>query len=204
MQNKRKLKTATQIFKMLIEPFIFEGMKVVDCTVGNGHDTLFLAKKAGKGGHVYGFDVQASAIQATKQRLDEARQKLESTGQRGSNQDQMAEVTLFHKGHENLSACISEEVDIVVYNLGYLPRHDKSITTMTTTTIESVKQAMSLIKPGGVVSVIAYPGHEEGANELAGLTALLKNIDQNEFDVLKSEFINQMNRPPILFLIEKR
>lgn len=204
MRNKRKLKTATQIFKMLIEPFIFEGMTAVDCTVGNGHDTLFLAKEAGQGGHVYGFDVQASAIEATKQRLEEARNKLEETKQRASSQDILAEVTLFHKGHENLNACIKEEVDIVVYNLGYLPRHDKSITTMTTTTIESVKQAMSLIKPGGVVSVIAYPGHEEGANELAGLTELLKNIDQNEFDVLKSEFINQMNRPPILFLIEKR
>ena len=188
--NRRKLKTATQIFKMLIDPFVFEGMTAVDCTVGNGHDTLFLAKKAGPNGRVYGFDVQASAIEATQKKIE--------------NQDQIAPVTLFHKGHEKLGACINEDVDIVVYNLGYLPRHDKTITTMTGTTLESVKQAMSLIKPGGVVSVIAYPGHEEGANELAGLSQLLNDIDQNEFDVLKSEFINQKNRPPILFLIEKR
>ena len=75
---------------------------------------------------------------------------------------------------------------------------------MTETTLESVKQAMRIIKPGGVVSVIAYPGHDEGANELAGLSEFLKDIDQNEFDILRSEFINQKNRPPILFLIEKR
>ncbi|WP_430886457.1 class I SAM-dependent methyltransferase [Fusibacter sp. JL216-2] len=190
MKNRRKLKTATQIFKMLVGPFVFEGMTAVDCTVGNGHDTLFLAEAAGPGGRVYGFDVQASAIESTKKRVED--------------HDNISEVTLFHKGHEKLKECIHEDVDIVVYNLGYLPRHDKSITTMTETTIESVKQAMSIIKPGGLVSIIAYPGHEEGANELAGLSELLKNIDQNNFDVLKSEFINQKNRPPILFLIEKR
>lgn len=190
MKNNRKLKTATQIFKMLIEPFVFEGMVAVDCTVGNGHDTLFLAKEAGVNGKVYGFDVQQSAIAATNKRLSE--------------HDDIAPADLFHTGHENLEENVNEGVDIVVYNLGYLPRHDKSITTMTKTTLESVKQAMRIIKPGGVVSVIAYPGHDEGANELAGLTAFLKDVDQTEFDILRSEFINQKNRPPILFLIEKR
>ena len=158
--------------------------------MGNGHDTLFLAKEAGISGKVYGFDVQASALEATEKRLKA--------------HDDIAPFELFHTGHENLEASINEEVDIVVYNLGYLPRHDKSITTMTETTLESVKQAMKIIKPGGVVSVIAYPGHDEGANELAGLSEFLKDIDQNEFDILRSEFINQKNRPPILFLIEKR
>ncbi len=43
---------------MLVGPFVFEGMTAVDCTVGNGHDTLFLAEAAGPGGRVYGFDVQ--------------------------------------------------------------------------------------------------------------------------------------------------
>lgn len=190
MKNNRKLKTATQIFKMLIDPFVFEGMIAVDCTVGNGHDTLFLAQHAGPSGKVYGFDVQASAIKATQDKL--------------SDKEGIAPFDLFHKGHEHLKESVKEAVDIVVYNLGYLPRHDKSITTMTKTTLESVKQAMEMIKPGGVVSVIAYPGHEEGANELAGLSAFLKDINQTEFDVLKSEFINQKNRPPILFLIEKR
>jgi len=190
MKNNRKLKTATQIFKMLITPFVYEGMIAVDCTVGNGHDTLFLAQEAGVNGKVYGFDVQASAIEATNKRLME--------------QEQISSYELFHTGHENLEASVKEAVDIVVYNLGYLPRHDKSITTMTATTLESVKQAMNIIKPGGVVSVIAYPGHDEGANELDGLSEFLKDIDQTEFDILKSEFINQKNRPPILFLIEKR
>jgi predicted methyltransferase len=176
---------------MLISPFLYEGMIAVDCTVGNGHDTLFLAQQAGKSGRVYGFDVQSSALESTKERL-------------GADQSDKAQVTLFHMGHEHLEDQIKEPVDIIMYNLGYLPRHDKHVTTMTETTLESVRQAMSLIKTGGVVSIIAYPGHDEGAKELGRLDILLKEIDQKAFDVLRSEFINQVNRPPILFLIEKR
>ena len=188
----RKLRTATQIFKTLIDSFLYEGMTAVDCTVGNGHDTLFLAQRAGVSGRVYGFDVQASALSSTKEKID--------------GEENCAPVKLFLEGHEHLSETLPDElsVDIVVYNLGYLPRHDKTITTMTTTTLESVKQAMQIIKPGGVVSIICYPGHDEGSKELDMLSVFLTSIDQSEFDILKSEFINQSNRPPILFLIEKR
>ncbi len=189
-----KLRAATQIYKMLIQPFLFEGMVAVDCTTGNGHDTLFLAQQAGVSGRVYGFDVQASAIESTKVKINDYI----------SDGNTCAPVELFHTGHENLELSITEEVDVVVYNLGYLPRHDKSITTMTASTIQSVKQAMAKLKNGGVISIIAYPGHAEGANELNGLTEFLSNINQKEFDVLKSEFINQQNTPPVLIMIEKR
>ena len=42
---------------------------VVDATMGNGHDTLFLAKLAKK---VYAFDVQEQALEKTRDRLDQA------------------------------------------------------------------------------------------------------------------------------------
>ena len=42
---------------------------VVDATMGNGHDTLFLAKLAKK---VYAFDIQEQAVEKTRQRLAEA------------------------------------------------------------------------------------------------------------------------------------
>ena len=42
---------------------------VVDATMGNGHDTLFLAKLAKK---VYAFDIQEKALEKTQERLDQA------------------------------------------------------------------------------------------------------------------------------------
>ncbi len=188
---KQKLNSATQIQRLLLEPFLFEGMTAVDCTAGNGNDTLFLAEKAGPEGKVYGFDIQASAIEATRARLEASKHVA-------------CDITLILKGHEHLSEEISEAVDVIVYNLGYLPRHDKSITTMTLSTLESVKQAMDLIKQGGIITITAYPGHSEGERESDALVNFLKTIDQSKFNISKSEFINQANTPPVLFIIEKR
>ncbi len=188
---KKKLITATHIQRKLIAPFVYEGMTAVDCTVGNGHDTLYLAQQAGKSGHVYGFDVQATALESTRDRLE-------------ADTADLARVELLHMGHEHLEAQVKESADIIMYNLGYLPRHNKHITTTTETTLKSVCQAMKLLKSGGVISIIAYPGHDEGARELGSLDVMLKEINQKEFDILRTEFINQVNRPPVLFLIEKR
>ncbi|WP_079117300.1 methyltransferase domain-containing protein, partial [Streptococcus pneumoniae] len=42
---------------------------VVDATMGNGHDTLFLAKLAKQ---VYAFDIQKQALEKTQERLHQA------------------------------------------------------------------------------------------------------------------------------------
>ena len=49
-----------------------EGAFVIDATVGNGYDTVYLAGKVGETGREYGFDVQMEAIGATRARLNEA------------------------------------------------------------------------------------------------------------------------------------
>ena len=41
---------------------------VVDATMGNGHDTAFLAKRAGQ---VYAFDIQEQALVNTREKLDQ-------------------------------------------------------------------------------------------------------------------------------------
>ena len=46
---------------------------VIDATVGNGNDTLFLAQLVGESGKVFGFDIQEEAIERTKARLQEAK-----------------------------------------------------------------------------------------------------------------------------------
>lgn len=53
----------------LLKPVISSGDTVVDATVGNGHDTIFLASLVGKTGHVLGFDIQQQALDTTTQQL---------------------------------------------------------------------------------------------------------------------------------------
>lgn len=53
----------------LIEERVRPGDAVVDATVGNGVDTLFLARLVGLHGRVYGFDIQQQALDNAAARL---------------------------------------------------------------------------------------------------------------------------------------
>ncbi len=131
------------------------GDTAIDATVGNGHDTLFLARCVGASGKVYGFDIQQQA-------LDSAYQRLQQAGQ-------AAQVALFHAGHETMSLLLPESmqggVRAVMFNLGYLPGGDKQRTTGASTTLAALQAAVSLLAPGGVISLLAYTGHPGGRDE---------------------------------------
>jgi len=66
-----------------------DGDLAIDATLGNGHDTLFLAKRVGDTGRVWGFDVQAVALAHTRRRL-----QAHGVAER---------VTLVHAGHETMT-----------------------------------------------------------------------------------------------------
>lgn len=130
-----------------------DGLCAVDATVGNGHDTLFLAQAVGPRGRVYGFDVQERAIKATQNCCGEA-----GVGDR---------VTLLHAGHERMAELLPDDVTAaaVMFNLGYLPGADKSVVTQPATTIAALDAALSLLAPGGVISITAYTAHPGGSEE---------------------------------------
>src|SRR5690606_8250875 len=66
------LPSILSLSKQLIRQALQPGNAAVDATVGNGHDTLFLAETVGAAGRVYGFDIQAEALQAARRRLEAA------------------------------------------------------------------------------------------------------------------------------------
>ena len=60
-----------EIEKSLVLPHIVRGGTAVDFTVGNGHDTLWLAQNVGADGKVYAFDIQQQALDSTSRLLSE-------------------------------------------------------------------------------------------------------------------------------------
>lgn len=133
---------------------------VIDATVGNGNDTLLLAQNTPHG-HVYGFDIQKIAIERTKERI----QKFDN-------------VTLFPISHSKMKETLPEflgKISIVLFNLGYLPKGDRKITTKVNTTIAAVEQSLEMIHDHGVVLITVYPGHEEGKEESKKLQNFLKD-----------------------------
>lgn len=166
------------------------GSIAVDATMGKGNDTLFLAKIVGASGKVYAFDIQNYAIEKTYEKLQYY--------------NLYDRVKLIKDGHENIEKHIKEKVDLVMFNLGYLPGVCHNITTKYETTLKAVKSSLNLIKEGGVVLIVVYYGHAEGKIEKEALDKFLPHINQKDFNIINLEFMNQINSPPTLICIEKR
>jgi len=188
-----KLERILPFAKNLLQKAVKPGDIVVDATVGNGHDTVFLAEIVGENGKVYGFDVQEEAIVATKERL--AEHDLSDRG------------ILFHEGHEHLSTKIPTndygKITGAIFNLGYLPGSDKTIVTKPETTIAAIGQLLEIMSPGGIIVLVIYHGHEQGAIERDFLLQYCQQLDQKRAHVLQYQFINQQNNPPFIVAIEK-
>ncbi len=175
--------------KKIMTYTIKEGQTAIDSTVGNGNDTLLLAKLVGESGKVYGFDIQNQALDITRDKL--------------SKSEFEKRVKLINDGHENMDRYIFSEVDFIVYNLGYLPSGNKSIKTTASTTVEALKKSLILLKDNGLLLVTCYTGHEGGKEEKEAVEDFFISLNQKEYNVLQFNFINQKHNPPILYGVEK-
>lgn len=150
-----------------------EGDAVIDATVGNGHDALFLAERVGESGTVYGFDIQQQALDAAYARLQQ-----EGLERRAS---------LYHAGHEVMAMVLpptlAGRIRAVVFNLGYLPGGDKARTTGVHTTLAALEQARELLMPGGAISVLAYTGHPGGREEAEAVKAWAATLSPDYYRV---------------------
>lgn len=183
------IKKATQIAHLLVSQVLQPGDLAVDATAGNGMDSVFLAGQVGSKGQVYTFDIQEEALTLTASKLKE------------QNMDQ--QVTLIQDGHEKLSDYINKPVTAIMYNLGYLPGGGSRITTRLDTTLRSIQQALVLLKAGGIITVIMYPGHREGKVEKDGLLPVFNSLSTAEFVALHYNYLNRSNVPPELVVVQK-
>lgn len=184
----------TELSLRLVGEYVSEGDIAVDATAGNGHDTLALARLVGKTGKVYAFDVQETAMRNTKA-------FLEKEGFFGL-------CTFFLDSHHLMRELIPEKdrrrISAVVFNLGYLPKGRREITTKAETTVSAVKQALEIIRLGGIVAITMYGGHAQGAEEKEALLRFSEDLPQKEYHALYLSLVNQRNDPPELLLITKK
>ncbi|RHW40818.1 16S rRNA (cytosine(1402)-N(4))-methyltransferase [Neobacillus notoginsengisoli] len=189
-----KLEGVLPFARNLLEKAVGAGGAVVDATMGNGHDTLFLARLVGKNGAVFAFDVQPEALEATRERLSE--------------HDALNQASLFLAGHEQaaefIPASYHGKIKGAIFNLGYLPGSDKSVITKPATTIAAVEKLLEMMAPEGIIVLVVYHGHEGGAAERDSLIDYVSRLDQKKAHVLQYQFINQQNHPPFIIAIEKR
>ncbi|MBO4452816.1 MAG: methyltransferase domain-containing protein [Clostridia bacterium] len=165
-----------QTEKSFILAHLKEGDTAADFTMGNGHDTLFLSQTVGESGKVYAFDIQPAALENTKKRLAE----------NGAPEN----YVLINDSHHNLKKYIDRPIKAGMFNLGYLPGGDKSVTTLRDTTLAAVNGALDLLAPDGILLIAVYPGHKEGEIEGDMLADLLSTLDRKKYCCVKFRIIN--------------
>ena len=99
---------------------------------------------------------------------------------------------------------VHEQADVILFNLGWLPGIEHAVTTRTETTLAAVNAAVELLKPGGVMTVCVYPGHDEGKRELAALLEWAKGLDSAWLDARITSYLNIRNDPPVMIAVAKR
>jgi tRNA1(Val) A37 N6-methylase TrmN6 len=181
--------TAVRMAHQLIRSRLPAAQRVVDATAGNGNDTLFLAENTPATAAVWAFDIQPQALAKTEELL--VRHQLSH------------KTRLVLDSHSRLSSYLQQPLDAVMFNLGYLPGSDHTLSTRAETTIQAVKQALALITGSGIITIAAYPGYEHGRQECQAVQEYLSGLNQKNYAVACWSMVNQKNNPPVLFIIEK-
>jgi SAM-dependent methyltransferase len=140
----------------------------IDATLGNGHDSLFLAQQLGEQGRVLAFDIQTAALTASRLRLQQA--------------GLLQRVQLIQDSHAQLRNHLhllqGRPLGAAMFNLGYLPGGDKGLTTNPAHCLSALEQCCSLLRPGGAISLLAYTGHPGGREEADALLAWVQDLPQ--------------------------
>ncbi len=175
----------------IILQYLTEGDFAIDATVGNGHDTLFLARQVGIKGKVFGFDIQQQAIEATQTKLE--------------TEDNAENTRLFFHSHNRMDQCIPIEyqghIKVIMFNLGYLPGSDKSIITQTDSTLAALKHSLNLLAKSGIITIAAYPGHTGGMAETNAVDQWLKQLPPQHS--VQSLYSSDTESAPRLYIVKK-
>lgn len=161
----------------------------IDATCGNGNDTLFLAKLCSKSGKILSFDIQEVALRIAKSKI--------------KNANLCGTVKFIHDSHENMKDYINDKAEVIMFNLGYLPNADNKVSTKSETTIYALSAAKKLLSDNGLISIICYPGHEDGRVECRNVRTWLNNLDQKKFSILEYLSESPNETTPILFILMK-
>lgn len=91
----------------------------------------------------------------------------------------------------------------MVFNFGRLPGGDPSIFTRSDTSVAALEAALRLLKSGGVIAIALYYGGANGYGERDAVMTWLETLDDRKFSVLRCDWANRRNDPPVPIFIWK-
>lgn len=191
MSHKIDLNHAVQFQHLFWQDVLPSAKVIVDATCGNGHDLEYILRHKQSGARVWAIDIQECALSETKARL------AETVG--------IEHVTFLSKSHDQaIESLPDQSIDLLIFNLGYLPKGNHALHTKPETTVAALLTAFEKLAPRGVMTVVTYPGTDMGFAEQTAVEHFLIQVPQQKYDVSRWNPINQKNNPPQLYLIRGR
>jgi predicted methyltransferase len=177
----------TELVWTLLREVVHAGDLVIDATAGNGHDTVFLAECVGENGRVLAFDVQEAAIRSSSERVEAA--------------GFSSRVEFHQASHAAMASHVKPgSVSALMFNLGYLPGDDHQLTTESAETLAALDAAAIVLKPGGVISIVCYPGHEAGVGESAAVEDWMTKRSSDGWRIAKYALLGTLRPAPFLLV----
>ena len=181
--------TAVKFVQDFLTSRLAEPKLLVDATCGNGGDTAFLCRLAGKGGRVLGFDIQPEAIASTEKNL--AAKGLSAE--------------LHCDSHANLLQYVTPgTADAVMFNFGWLPGADHNVFSHASSSIPALEAALDALRPGGVLSAILYSGRVIGSDEKTEILNWMRTLPLSRCTVLVCGFANWAETAPLPCFVLKK
>ena len=97
-----------------------------------------------------------------------------------------------------------ESADVICFNFGYLPGGNHNLATTYRTSIEAIGKGLGILKHGGMMRLCIYSGGDSGFEERDALLSWLKKLDSRKYLVIKTEYYNRPNNPPMPVLVVKQ
>ena len=160
---------------------------IVDATAGNGNDTLFLAENSPEQAKIYAFDIQQAALEHTRAKTAAYASRIE----------------YILASHAEIAKQVPGSIDAAMFNLGYLPGEEHKVTTVKESTRMAVEQVLNKLSINGVCIIVAYPGHEAGAQEAMMLEELLGNLPRRDYTVGCYRLLNHRQTAPYAYIVER-
>jgi hypothetical protein len=180
---------ALEIVRAMVASRVKPGDFCIDATAGNGGDTAFLCDLVGPEGKVLAFDIQEQAIAATRKLAEE---QGFGTAWRPCSQAQ-----------RNGPLCGPESASCILFNFGWLPGGDHDVFTRTETSIPAIQKSLTILRPGGLLSLCIYYGRNNGFAERDAILEYLSGIDCRVYTVIRYDFLNRPNNPPFPIFVFK-
>lgn len=93
-------------------------------------------------------------------------------------------------------------IDLLIFNLGYLPGSSHKLMTQPESTLEALEKGLSQLAPQGLITIVAYPGTPTGEAEAQAVHTFLTTLPQKHTTWQRGSQLIKLTSLPFYILLK--